>query len=285
MAESITRQEHDAETESGLIKRAGFVLSLIALVVLALWLTPPLVFNLGVVAITTLALREFYLLDGGGSTSRTTRALGLAGGLILTLQMTFSPATPLGITIPFLVILVSSVALAKTVRPTIEELQDLLFIIFGLLYVVAMFGQLILIRSGGRGREFTALVILTVLAREIGAAAGGMLIPHSRLLNKHINPRKSYAGAAIGTTTAVGAAVLLCRYLKLDLSLTRATSFGFCLAVACQLGDLVESYMKRAVGRRHSGTLLGPEGGLLDFLDAAAFAIVVARLLLYIWGL
>ncbi len=252
--------------------------------VLVLWLAPPLAFNLGGGAVVVLALREFYLLDGGGTGSRSARNSALAGGAFLTLQMTFIPAVPLGITIPFLIIMVFSVALAKTVRPTMEELHDLLFVIFGVLYVAAMFGQLILIRNGARGRQFAALVILTVLAREVGAAVGGLLIPSSRLLNKEISPRKSYAGAAIGAATAIGTAVLLCRYMNLGFSFSRATSFGLCLGVACQFGDLAESYMNRAVGRRHSSSLLGPEGGLLDFLDAAAFAMVVARLLLYIWG-
>ncbi len=258
-------------------------MSLVGFVVLVLWLAPPLAFNLGVVAVVVLALREYYLLDGSGIESRLTRIAALAGGALLTLQMTFAPAVPLGITIPFLIITVFSVALTKSALPTMDELHDLLFVIFGVLYVAAMFGQLILIRNGAHGRQSAALVILTVLAREFGAAIGGLLIPFSKLLNKDISPKKSYAGAAIGAASAIGTAVLLCRYMNLHLSVLQATSFGLCLGVSCQLGDLAESYIKRAVGRRHSSSLLGPEGGLLDFLDAASFAIVVARLLLYAW--
>ena len=61
-------------------------------------------------------------------------------------------------------------------------------------------------------------------------------------------------------------------------------AIGAVTALASQVGDLVESLLKRGAGVKDSGGLLPGHGGVLDRMDAMLFAAPVMLLLLRAFG-
>jgi phosphatidate cytidylyltransferase len=59
------------------------------------------------------------------------------------------------------------------------------------------------------------------------------------------------------------------------LSGTDALIIGAAVAAIAPVGDLFESMLKRDLGKKDTGTLFGPHGGILDRLDAVLFTVVV----------
>ncbi len=54
-----------------------------------------------------------------------------------------------------------------------------------------------------------------------------------------------------------------------------ALIIGAAVAAVAPVGDLFESMLKRDLGKKDTGTIFGPHGGILDRLDAVLFTVVV----------
>jgi len=260
------------------MKRAVVVVSLVAAILLFAWWAPPLAFNLAVMAAAVLATRELYAMFGVAGGDRFLWTIGL----IATAALTLLPATTLIVAIPFLVMSILAATAFRTKRPQTSELMIALIVIFGIIYMPLTLGQAICLRAAHHGRELIMIVVAAVFTREISAHFAGKLFHSGKPLNGYVNEHKSYTGAAISAVVAAGVVLWLSWRLNAGFTTMQALAFGLCLGVACQLGDFAESYLNRVSGVRHSGTILGPEGGVLDFLDAAAFAILAARLFLFV---
>src|SRR6201995_2510389 len=58
-----------------------------------------------------------------------------------------------------------------------------------------------------------------------------------------------------------------------------ALIMGAAVAAIAPVGDLFESMLKRDLGKKDTGTIFGPHGGILDRLDAVLFTVAVGSLL------
>ncbi|MDM7998527.1 MAG: CDP-archaeol synthase [Dehalococcoidia bacterium] len=157
--------------------------------------------------------------------------------------------------------------------------QSWVWTLAGILYLGWMLSYYVMLRQLDEGRELVILALFTTFACDTTAYFVG------RAWGKHhmtpaISPHKTWEGAAGGLLGAVAAAALLCFLLNLGdwalpLNYLEAVGMGCLIGVVAQLGDLLESVLKRRAGVKDSGRILPGHGGVLDRIDSLVFIGVI----------
>ena len=158
-------------------------------------------------------------------------------------------------------------------------LQSWGWTVTGILYMGWMLGHYVMLRQIDHGRELVILALFTTFACDTSAYFVG------RAWGKHhmtptISPHKTWEGAAGGFAGAVAAALALHFLLNLGgwslpLSRLEVVGVGCLIGVMAQVGDLLESLLKRRAGVKDSGNLLPGHGGVLDRIDSLVFTGVI----------
>jgi phosphatidate cytidylyltransferase len=148
--------------------------------------------------------------------------------------------------------------------------------VLGVGWIGLCVAHLILLRDFTDGRLATFAVLLAVWAGDIGAFFAGRMIGRHKLAPR-ISPGKTWEGFVAGMIATVFV-TFVALYDTRDewLTIGQAVLLGLAIAVAAPLGDLFESLIKRDMGVKDSGRLLGGHGGILDRIDAQLFAAVAA---------
>jgi len=167
--------------------------------------------------------------------------------------------------------------------------------VFAFTYIALPMGMLVQLRQQWAGAFYLLYLLLVVWAGDIFAYFVGKSIGR-HLMAPRISPKKTWEGAAASVIASVAVGWLLFNYalpissalLRVGLIQRRDGLFGLeqpsmgpiivltiVLNVAAQLGDLVESLIKRGAGVKDSGAILPGHGGMLDRIDALLFAAPV----------
>ena len=121
------------------------------------------------------------------------------------------------------------------------------------------------------------LIILVVKFTDIGAYFGGKALGRHKLI-PWLSPGKTWEGLFFGLLTgallgAVGG------HLIQSLLWWKGLVFGLVMGGVGQMGDLMESLMKRDAEVKDSGRLIPGFGGILDVIDSPLFAAPFAYIL------
>lgn len=158
----------------------------------------------------------------------------------------------------------------------------------GLVYIGIPCASLIWLRevrfvnNPNAGLELVLFIMCIVWATDIGAYFAGRKIGGPKLAPV-ISPNKTWAGLGGGIVAAAVIAVLAF-FTPYPTSLVSSAFLGAVLAVIAQAGDLFESWLKRRVGAKDSGTLIPGHGGLLDRIDGLMFTVPIFAWLVYMSG-
>jgi phosphatidate cytidylyltransferase len=166
---------------------------------------------------------------------------------------------------------------------------------FAFAYIALPMAMLVQLRQLPAGAFYLLYLLLVVWAGDIFAYFVGKSMGR-HLMAPRISPKKTWEGAAASLVASVGVGWLLFGHaerissalLGWGLITRRDGMFGLetpamgpvifltvVVNIAAQLGDLVESLIKRGADVKDSGALLPGHGGMLDRIDALLFAAPV----------
>ncbi|MCF6287172.1 MAG: phosphatidate cytidylyltransferase [Candidatus Hydrogenedentes bacterium] len=152
--------------------------------------------------------------------------------------------------------------------------------LWGLFYVGWMPAHFVMLHGYGKGlgAGLVTFLIVIIALSDTGAYFVGRAIGRHKLAPT-ISPKKTWEGAVGGVVVALIGAVVAWyideRVAAAPLpgwELWHYALTGVLLAIAGQIGDLVESMMKRDAGVKDSGNILPGHGGILDRCDGYLFA-------------
>jgi phosphatidate cytidylyltransferase len=156
----------------------------------------------------------------------------------------------------------------------------------GILYVGWLLSHLVALRGLDDGRNWVFFALLTTFGSDTAAFFIGRAVGRHHLALQ-ISPSKTWEGAFGGILGAIIVSLLftLPTELYLPLSYRQAILLGLLVSVFGQLGDLIESLLKRNTGVKDSGKLIPGHGGALDRIDSIIFAgIVVYYYVIWVAG-
>jgi len=166
---------------------------------------------------------------------------------------------------------------------------------FAFIYVSLPLAMLVQVRQQWSGAFLVLYLLLVVWAGDVFAYFIGRSLGRAPM-SPRISPKKTWEGALASMAASLIVGMLLYNYaLPVSSALlnahliTRENGFfalekpplwpalllSALINIAAQLGDLVESLIKRGAGVKDSGTILPGHGGMLDRVDALLFAAPV----------
>jgi len=187
----------------------------------------------------------------------------------------------------FLLLFIVILSIAELFRNKGSAIYNLGATLLGTFYIGLFAGSLISIRELYphinnlylRGGYIIISVLAAIWICDTAAFYGGIKFGKHKLF-KRVSPNKSWEGAVFGFLFAVLSMILIKIIVLNFLSWSACIVFGIIVGTIGQLGDLIESLIKRDAGVKDSSNLIPGHGGIFDRFDSLLFSAPV--ILLYL---
>ncbi len=244
---------------------------------------------IGSIVISLASLYEFYMIVDRGDDGSPFVKTGLLFGLIFNIAiylLGFGKLYGLGrfaggggnfiLSILFLMVVVVMV-LQLSSRSLKGASYSVAVTVLGVVFIVLFASHLILLKSLKDGVFYIMTLIVVVMLNDSGAYFGGLLLGKHKV-GFELSPNKSWEGYFSGLFFGILGFILanqvaLSFFGRELFTMMEAVLLGIFLCFLADLGDLVESLIKRDGGIKDSGSIIPGHGGMWDVFDAIIFTL------------
>jgi phosphatidate cytidylyltransferase len=157
------------------------------------------------------------------------------------------------------------------------------YTLLAVLYIGKLLTYFVFVRAiDGNGLWMTFYVILIIALTDIFAMVIGTVAGRHQLTE--ISPKKTVEGSIGALLIVTGFATAAALVPQLHLVWWQGAVLGSLTCVAAQLGDVVESALKRDAGVKDAGAMMAGHGGVLDRFDSYLFGGVTFFAALHVVG-
>jgi len=265
------------------MKRVLTAIVLIACVVALIFRGQPWMMSVTACLVAELAAYEFLILANatGARIPVWWMAIGISAIFLFTLPEYHYQEAELPLISVLTIILMAWTAFRGNVE---RVLPDTALGLFGLVYVAYPLSLLPLIWIRDDGKPLLLFLMVCVWVGDTAALYVGKSLGRHKL--SRLSPNKTWEGSigSVAGSVAAGLAIvyageyLLRRgdtLLHIVEPVWQSVVIAVVINIAAQLGDLLESAIKRGAGVKDSGSMLPGHGGILDRIDALLLATPV----------
>ena len=148
---------------------------------------------------------------------------------------------------------------------------------FGVFYIAFFVSHIILLKALKDGAFYILLLVAVIMLNDTGAYFGGLIF------GKHkagiaASPNKSwegyFSGLLFGMISFILGSQIITSFFSRELfTMLEAACLGIVVSLLADIGDLVESAVKRDGGIKDSGRIIPGHGGMWDVFDAIIFVL------------
>ncbi|MDZ7860136.1 MAG: phosphatidate cytidylyltransferase [Candidatus Krumholzibacteriota bacterium] len=233
-------------------------------------------------------LWEFYrMVEAKGI--KPSKLTGITAGIIIPFYVFFSKGKTDNLLFLLVIIFIAVMIIELGRGKRDYALYHISVTIFGVLYVGLLGSYLLMLRElpismnldYKNGFLFVILVFILTWCYDSGAYTLGTIAGRHKLF-PGISPGKTLEGAFGGLLLSIIGILVAREYIFSSITIWEAVGLAVIGSVVSQLGDLVESMIKRDVNIKDSSNTIPGHGGILDRFDSMLFnAPVIYYILKY----